>query len=35
MEFVSRDELARLPLWPAHLPIREALLTAPSEIVVE
>jgi ADP-ribose pyrophosphatase YjhB (NUDIX family) len=35
MVFVSRDELASLPLWPAHLPIREALLAAPDEIVVE
>jgi ADP-ribose pyrophosphatase YjhB (NUDIX family) len=35
MVFVSRDELASLPLWPAHLPIREALLAAADEIVVE
>jgi 8-oxo-dGTP pyrophosphatase MutT (NUDIX family) len=35
MEFVSRDALPRLPFWPAHLPIREALLAEPAEIVVE
>jgi ADP-ribose pyrophosphatase YjhB (NUDIX family) len=35
MVFVSRDELAALPLWPVHLPIREALLAAPDEIVVK
>ena len=34
MEFVSREELAGRPLWPAHLPIRDALLAAPDEIVV-
>ena len=34
MEFVSRDELARRPFWPAQLPIREALLGEPGEIVV-
>jgi ADP-ribose pyrophosphatase YjhB (NUDIX family) len=33
-EFVTRDELSRRPLWPAHLPIREALLAEPDEIVV-
>src|SRR5918994_1850668 len=26
MQFVSRDDLAALPLWPAHLPIRDAHL---------
>jgi 8-oxo-dGTP pyrophosphatase MutT (NUDIX family) len=26
MRFVSHDELANLPFWPAHIPIREALL---------
>jgi ADP-ribose pyrophosphatase YjhB (NUDIX family) len=35
MQFVSRDELARLPLWPAHLPIRRALLAGVDEVVVE
>jgi ADP-ribose pyrophosphatase YjhB (NUDIX family) len=34
MEFVTRAELADRPLWPAHLPVREALLAAASEIVV-
>jgi 8-oxo-dGTP pyrophosphatase MutT (NUDIX family) len=34
LQFVSRDELAALPLWPAHLPIRDALLSEQSEIVV-
>jgi ADP-ribose pyrophosphatase YjhB (NUDIX family) len=35
MAFVSRDELAALRLWPAHVPIRDALLAEPDEIVVE
>jgi ADP-ribose pyrophosphatase YjhB (NUDIX family) len=35
MQFVTRDELARVPLWPAHLPIREAVLTGGDEVVVE
>ncbi|HUF01914.1 MAG TPA: NUDIX domain-containing protein [Gaiellaceae bacterium] len=34
MRFVRRDELGRLPLWPAHLPIREALLAGGDSVVV-
>jgi len=34
MRFVSRRELADLPFWPAHLPIREAFLADPSAPVV-
>ena len=35
MEFVTRDQLVGRPLWPAHIPIRDALLAAPNEIAVE
>ena len=35
MEFVSREELARRPFWPAQHPIREAVLREPREIVVQ
>lgn len=35
MRFVSRSELADLPLWPAHLPLRRAVLADPGEVVVE
>ena len=35
MELVSAEELAARPLWPAHLPVREAILRGPREIVVE
>jgi hypothetical protein len=35
MQFVSRDELTRLPFWPAQQPIREALLREPRAPVVE
>jgi 8-oxo-dGTP pyrophosphatase MutT (NUDIX family) len=34
MRFVSREELARLPFWPAQLPIREALLDDPPIVVI-
>jgi 8-oxo-dGTP pyrophosphatase MutT (NUDIX family) len=34
MRFVSRDELARLPFWPAHQPIRDALLQESGRPVV-
>ena len=35
MQFVPRDELARLSFWPAHVPILEALLRQPDAPVVE
>jgi hypothetical protein len=35
MRFVSRDELTRLPFWPAQQPIREAQLREPPAPVVE
>ena len=35
MRFVSRPELARLPFWPAQIPIRDALLSNRSAPVVE
>jgi ADP-ribose pyrophosphatase YjhB (NUDIX family) len=35
MRFVSRDELAQLPFWPAHRPLRDALLRDPPGTVVE
>lgn len=34
MRFVSRTELADLEFWPAHQPIRDALLGDPVEVVV-
>jgi ADP-ribose pyrophosphatase YjhB (NUDIX family) len=34
MRFVSLEELARLPFWAAHVPIRDALLVDPAEPVV-
>jgi 8-oxo-dGTP pyrophosphatase MutT (NUDIX family) len=34
MRFVSRDDLAGLPFWPAQIPIREALLADPPAPVV-
>jgi 8-oxo-dGTP pyrophosphatase MutT (NUDIX family) len=34
MEFVQRDELALLPFWPAHQPIREALLEGVGGVVL-
>jgi 8-oxo-dGTP pyrophosphatase MutT (NUDIX family) len=34
MKFVSPDELGRLPFWPAHVPIRDALLSDLGVIVV-
>jgi ADP-ribose pyrophosphatase YjhB (NUDIX family) len=34
MRFVSRNELGELPFWPAHIPIREALLADPPTPVV-
>jgi 8-oxo-dGTP pyrophosphatase MutT (NUDIX family) len=34
MRFVSGDELAALPFWPVHVPIRDALLSADRSIVV-
>lgn len=34
MQFVRLDELAGLPFWPIHLPIREALLGDPATPVV-
>jgi 8-oxo-dGTP pyrophosphatase MutT (NUDIX family) len=35
MRFVSRDELEELPFWPAHRPIRDALLSNHDGLVVE
>jgi ADP-ribose pyrophosphatase YjhB (NUDIX family) len=35
MRFVSRDELASLPFWPAHRAIRDALLRDEEGLVVE
>ncbi len=35
MRFVTLDELPRLEFWPAHRPVRDALLGGPREIVVE
>jgi ADP-ribose pyrophosphatase YjhB (NUDIX family) len=34
MRFVSLDELDALPFWPAHAPIRDALLGRPRQVVV-
>jgi ADP-ribose pyrophosphatase YjhB (NUDIX family) len=34
MRFVSRSDLARLPFWPAHSPIRDAFLGGPTAPVV-
>jgi 8-oxo-dGTP pyrophosphatase MutT (NUDIX family) len=34
MRFVSRGELARLTFWPAHRPVRDALLSDPDGLVV-
>lgn len=34
MRFVGRSELTHLPFWPAHLPIRDALLAGGAEPVV-
>ena len=34
MRFVMRHELADLPFWPAHIPIREALLGDPATPIV-
>lgn len=34
MRFVSRADLARLPFWPAHRPIRDAFLADPESPVV-
>ena len=34
MRFVSRDELGRLPFWPAHRPIRDSFLDDPAAPVV-
>lgn len=34
MYFVSRDELAGLPFWPAQLPIRAALIAGGAEPIV-
>lgn len=34
LRFVSWDELARLEFWPAHRPIRDALLSDPDSVVV-
>jgi ADP-ribose pyrophosphatase YjhB (NUDIX family) len=35
MRFVGRDELHRLPFWPAQLPIRNALLSGHPDPIVE
>ncbi len=35
MQFVPRDRLATLPFWPAHQPIRDALLADREEVVVQ
>ena len=35
MRFVTRDELVDLAFWPAHQPIRDALLRQPDAPVVE
>jgi hypothetical protein len=35
MRFVGRDELYRLPFWPAQLPIRDALLSGEPDPIVE
>jgi ADP-ribose pyrophosphatase YjhB (NUDIX family) len=35
MRFVSEEELARLPFWPVHRPIRDALLRREGRPVVE
>jgi 8-oxo-dGTP pyrophosphatase MutT (NUDIX family) len=34
MRFVPIPELAHLPFWPAHVPIRDALLRGVAEVVV-
>jgi 8-oxo-dGTP pyrophosphatase MutT (NUDIX family) len=34
MRFVTPAELAELPIWPVHIPIRDALLGPTGEIVV-
>jgi 8-oxo-dGTP pyrophosphatase MutT (NUDIX family) len=34
MRFVTPEELVRLDLWPAHVPVRKAFLEHASEIVV-
>ena len=34
MRFVHRDELAGLEFWPAHVPIRDALLDDSDGVVV-
>lgn len=34
MQFVSRSELVQLEFWPAHLPIRDALLDDGGEVVI-
>jgi ADP-ribose pyrophosphatase YjhB (NUDIX family) len=34
MRFVSLDQLDALPFWPAHAPIRDALLGQPRQVLV-